>query len=806
MPFILRQSIRRLARDWRFAVTATVTLGLALAANAVIFGAAYTVLWRPLPMANAERLQVLWNGYPGEPGKAAVAIQEFFEYRDQLEIFEQLAAIRDEAVNLNGSGEPQRLNGLRVSPNLGRLLGIRLAAGRDFVEEDGAQGHRVVLIAHHLWRQTFGGDPAIVGRSIRLDSDAYTVAGILPADLVFPDAASFAMPRQSDVWIAESWEHLRNDSRGNQILRVLALQTPGVTSQGIRQNLDRVADDFRRRFPDRYSTRIGWRPVVSPFHEELVGTSRPGLMLLVGAATLVLLIACANIVNLTLGREAGRRKELGIKTALGASSLRLIKDLTAEALALGTIAGFLAMFLSWMALPLLAAAAPETLPHLSEARLDLVTLGYVALLVVAVVLIVGLVPALKVTSSDVASSLREQTTTSEQGLWRFVRPALIAGEVALACAVLTLAGLLLRTLWNLNQADVGFDPSKVMSVQISLPAARYPQPEHRAAFFDGLLRGLNAQPGVTGAAMADPMPLSGEKWSGSLGVEGRQVAPGEPQPHAEYYRVSHGYFRALRTPLRAGREFTPEDDVRAPPVAIVDETFAAHYWPGQSAIGKRVNVRGPKGPWSTIVGVAARVRRDGPRHTGEPQIYIPYFQSRAGMMNVLVRAGEPAQAVAALRRATSDLDQQLPVTRIVSLEELAERVTSADRFNLLLVVAFAGCALLLAAVGLYGVISYVVAQSTREIGIRIALGSTPAALVRRVLWWGGFWALSGVVAGLVATLAISRSISSLLFEVSPFDARTFALAAGATLAIAVLSTYFPARRIAGMDPVEAIRH
>jgi putative ABC transport system permease protein len=362
-------------------------------------------------------------------------------------------------------------------------------------------------------------------------------------------------------------------------------------------------------------------------------------------------------------------------------------------------------------------------------------------------------------------------------------------------------------LWNLDRTDVGFASAGVMSAQIALPSARYPQAEHRAAFFDSLLRGVSEQPGVVATALADPVPLSGEKWSGTLRVEGRAVVAGEPLPHAEYYRVSHGYFRALRIPIRAGREFVPEDDSRAPLVVMVDETFADHYWPGETAVGKRVNVRGPDGPWATIVGVAGRVRRDGPRHTGEPQIYLPYFQSRAGMMNLLVRTdGNSSRAAAALRRVAGNLDSQLPVAQMASLEELSDRVTAADRFNVILVVSFACCALILAAVGLYGVISYVVTQSTREIGIRIALGSTPAALVRRLVWRGGLWSLCGMSAGFLTALAIGRVITSLLFEVSPVDFGTFAAAALTTIVIALVATYLPARRIVTMDPVEAIRH
>jgi putative ABC transport system permease protein len=631
------------------------------------------------------------------------------------------------------------------------------------------------------------------------------VVGVLPASLTFPDAATFHMPRQSDVWIAEAWEELRGDSRGNQILRVVGAARPGATPASIAQDLDRVAARFRSEYPARYSEASGWRPVAVPFRDELVGSTRPALTLLMGAAALVLVIACANVANLLLGRGAARRKEFGVKAALGASPFRLARDFTWEAALLGGLAGAMAVSLSAIALPALAAAAPESVPLVAGARLDVVTIAFAAGLSIVVVLLVGLAPALRVSAGDLQPALRD-SAAGEGWFWRSVRTGLIVGEIGLAFLVLSLAGVLFRSGVRMAQADLGFRPAGVVTMKVSLPAERYPEAPHRAAFFGDLLGRLASHPQVQGAALADPIPLGGEQWSATLRVEGRDPAPGAALPHAEFYRVSHGYFRAIQGRILEGRDFSAADDRRAPYVVIVDEAFARQHFPGRSAVGQRVNPRGPDAPWSTIVGVVARVRRDGPRHAGEGQLYLPYAQSPTPRMDLIVRSSADTAGVAAIvRGAVRQIDSTMPVTKLSRLEDLAAGVTAGDRFTRLLTTAFAGCALLLAAVGLYGVVAYLVTARTREIGIRLALGSTPAAIRRGVLREGSGWAALGIAGGTCAAFAVSGAVSALVFEVSPLDARTLAAAAVATLAISLAASYIPARRAAAMDPLQALR-
>jgi predicted permease len=686
------------------------------------------------------------------------------------------------------------------------VLGISPAVGRDLDASDATGRDRVVLVAHHVWTHLFGSDPGVVSRTMDLDGQSYTIVGVLPAELTFPDVASFQMPNQADVWIPMAWVQLRGESRGNQVLRVVASARPGVTDAEIARDLESVAAQFRQEHPNRYSPKIGWRLRAEPFREELVGSSRPALLLLVGAAGLVLLIACANVANLLLGRGAVRRQEFAVKTALGATWLRLVKDFTSEAAILGAGAGVVAVLTAVWALPILRAIAPSTLPHVADTRLDLVTLSIAAALSAVVIALVGVGPALAVSSRDVQPILREEAAGPEHGFWRWVRAGLIVSEVAIAFLVLTLAALLVRSGIHLSRVDLGFSPGGVASTELSLPVGRYPRPEHSAAFFGEVIGGLRRQPHVRQAALADPLPLSTEAWSGTFGIDGRQTAPGEPMPHAEYYRVSDGYFRTIGIPLVAGRDFSEQDDTRAPNVVIVDTALASQYFPGESAIGKRLLVYGPKSQPATIVGVAAHVQRDGPRQFGEAQLYLPFFQDPFRRMNVVIRADSDAALVASsVRGVVRSVDASLPVSRIVRLDDLVARATAVDRFNLLLTTTFAACALMLAGVGLYGVFAYLITRNAREIAIRMALGGMPRAVTRRLLVNGSLWIALGIVAGVAGAAAVSRSIASLVFGISPLDVPTLLVSGLLTFLISLGAIALPARRILRMDPVQALR-
>jgi putative ABC transport system permease protein len=801
----LRLSARRLGREWRFTLTAVVTLGLAIAANTVIFGAAYTVLLKPLPFDHADRLFVIWNGYDGGTSHASVSVPELMELAERSKAFERIAAVRDAPFNLTEHGEPLRLNGLRVSVDLGRVLGIRPMVGRDFDRAD-ADTERVVLLSHQLWTQTFGADARVIGQTIQLNGAGHTIVGVLPRDLVFPDAPTFAMPRHADIWVPAGWHRLRGEPRGDQVLRVIGLAHRGVTEDAVRHDLDGIAAQFRSEHPNRYTPKTGWRLVAVPLREELVGASRSALVLLLGAAGLVLLIACTNLSNLIFSREAGRRRERGIKAALGASRFELVGDLVADAVLLGVLSGALGLALAAWSFPVVASAAPDSLPHIGEARLEPVTVLFAVVVALSVVMLAGLGPALAVGGRDILPSLRAERSGGDRRLWSATRVGLIVGEIALAFVVLALAGLLVQTSVQLNRADLGLSPGGAVSMHLSLPADRYPEAEHRAAFFGTLLDSLGRRSDIGAVALADPLPLSGEAWSGTLRIEEHPTPPGEPLPHAEFYRVSHGYLRTMGVRLLAGRDFTPGDHAQAPPVVLVDESFSKKYWPNGTALGRRVGVRGPDAPLATIVGIVGRVRRDGPRHAGEPQIYLPYFQSRAASMHLLVRPSASTVSPARLvREAVTRLDPALPPGRMFRLADLAARAKAPDRFNMLLVVGFAVCALVLAVVGLYGVTSYLVEQRTREFGIRIALGSTPGGLQRRVLAQCAVWAASGIALGTTMALLLARASESLLFEVSAFDVPTLGAAAAVTGFFALCAALVPARRALRTDPVQALR-
>ena len=802
----MRLALRRLVREPKFTVAAALTLGLAIGVTTAVFAAAYAVLFRPLPMANADRLVVVWNSYRGELTKAAVAAPELRDLADRLTTVDEIAGIRGASVNLTGQGEPRRLNAILVSPNLARLLGVAPIIGSDFDRAAVAAGERLVLLSHATWSSLFGADPSIAGRVILIQDQPHTVLGVLPPDLRFPDAPTFHMPQQAEVWIGRAWREV-DDERGNQVLAVFARRAAGASFDAVQLDLDRVGETFRREHPDRYSPQTGWRLRATRFREEVSGTARPSLVLLSGAAALILFIACANVSNLVLSRGAARRREVAVRTALGASRRQLAADALIESGMLSALGSVCGLAVATAGLGLLLSLAPDSVPHLAESRIDPVAVGFAAVLALVVTALTALGPMLAAGSGDLQTSLKgEGASGAAPGGWRRIQDGLAVGQMALAFAVVVAAVLLLRSVDRLAAIDLGFAPERTVATTVALPQDRYAEPEARGIFYASLLERLAASPGVDAVALADPIPLSGQAWSGTFHVAGRPERPGEPSPHAEMNRVSHGYFEALQIPIVEGRAFTPHDASSGPDVTIVDEVLARTFWPHDSAIGKRISWTSPDGPWREVVGVARHIRRSGPRHAGEPQLYMPYFQSRTLTMALIVRTGiDPAGVAPAVRQVVRALDPRLPVGEIVLVEDLAARVTATDRFTWILVSVFSLCALALAGLGLYAVVAFAVARRTREIGIRIALGSSRGRIGGLVVQEGGRLAVAGIALGVLVSWAAGTALESVLFDVSAHDPSGYAAAAALIVALTIVSAYFPARRAAFMDPVAALK-
>ncbi|HZF12797.1 MAG TPA: ABC transporter permease [Thermoanaerobaculia bacterium] len=817
----LRFACRTLLRRRATSLAAVAALGLALGAVGVVWSAVDAVLLRPLPLSGADRLAVVWNRFTHAGfDRLAVSPAEFADYLEAAQRSEGsesgmagLAALADQNVNLTGRDEPERVAAYVVSPDLFRLLGVAPALGRDFLPEEGRAGQdQVVLLAHDLWQRRFGGDPGVVGRAVELNARPYTVVGVLPPGIRFPDAPGLLYPERAELWLPCAWETRRSEPRGDQYLRAVTLLKPGVGLPRVQAELDGLARRWSRQYPDSYPADSGFRPVVVPLAEEYVGAVRPALLVLAGAVALVLLIACANVSNLLLVGAASRRRELAVRQALGAGRSRLAWTLLAESLLLALAGGALGLLLTTWGVDLLVRFAPPSVPRLDQAGVD----GRLLLCLLAASglagLLCGLAPALQGSRpGELEPALREGTRSGGSRSGGRLRGVLVAAELALALPLLVGAGLLLQSFVRLTAVDPGFRGERVLTFQLALPAASYPGPAERSAFYAQLLERLRALPGVTAAGAVQPLPLSGDAWGASFVVEGRPVRPGESEPHAEYAVATPGYFQALGIPLLAGRSFDPHDGegpagMRGPGVVIVDEALARRYWPGRDPLGRRLHLAGqPDGVGSTVVGVVRHVHSNALAAEGEPQIYLPFAQSpRSTLSFVLRAAGDPLRLAPLVRASVRELDRNLPLARLTPMSDLLARAAARPRFNFLLLALFAGSALLLAALGIYGVTSYAVAQRTHEIGVRMALGAKRGDVVALVVGQGMGLALAGVGLGLLAALALSRLLSGLLFGVAATDPLTYTALALLLAGVAFAACWLPAQRAAALDPVAAL--
>jgi predicted permease len=817
LRFELRQdagyALRMLRRSPLFTVVALLTLAIGIGANTAIFSVVHAVLLRALPYRAVGELVMIWNNYDGSLDHAAIAPAEFADLQERQKAFTAISAISRQQTNLTGecgSGtcEPERVTSYAVSPNFFDVLGARPLLGRTFVAEDGREGaERVAILSHALWARRFGADSSIIGRAIEMNGRPRTVVGVMPPPVRFPDAPVGFLTERAGLWLPYSWEQSRAESRGNQYLGVLARVRPGSGVARAQQDLDAIAAGFRTEHPDRYSEDMRWRILAVPLVEQMLGDARATLILLLAAVGMVLLIACANVANLMLARGTVRRKELAIRAALGAGRGRIVRQLLTESAVLTAGGSALGVLLASVGIRALARLDAANIPRLDDVRLDGTVLAFSLAIAVLTAVLFGLAPALQQSRADSHLVMKEtsRSASDTRGGRRF-RASLAVVEIALALVVLVGAGLLVRSFARLQRVDTGFDGTGVMSFQLALPRARYDSAAKITAFYEQLRARVAAAHGVQEAGLVYPLPMSGDGWSGSFEVEGQPVPPGQPEPHAEYAVVMPGYFRTMRIPLRMGRDFTSQDADGAPKVVIVDEELARRHWPGESAIGKRISVTGRDDDLVTVIGVVAHVHRDGPQLSGEPQLYLPLLQNAQTMVYVVARGpGSAASLAPALRREVRQLDPDLPVSRMQSMPHLVARAVARQRLSMLLLVAFGATALLLAALGLYGVMAIAVAQRESEIGIRLALGGGPAHVLRVVVRDGMKIALAGLGLGLLVALSLSRLVSGLLFEVGATDPLTYGAIFVTLLFVALVACYIPARRATRIDPVEAMR-
>jgi putative ABC transport system permease protein len=801
-----------------FTITALLTIAIGIGASTAIFSVVNTVLIRGVAYDGADRLVAVWNSYAEEGlSEAAISAAEFADYRERNHAFDGLAAVRPQASSLGGdctgggACEPERVNAYLVSPNLFDVLKVMPVIGHPFTESDGAAGaDPVVMLSDRVWRSRFGADSSVVGRSILVGSAARTVIGVMPRDVRFPDAPIGFLKNTADVWLPFDWTRNRADSRGNQNLAVIGRIGRDATMAAAQSDLDAIANSFRAEFPDRYARAgLQWRIKAVPLREQVLGDVRASVLLLSAAVGLLLLIACANVANLMLTRGSARRRELAVRSALGASRARLVRQLLVDAGVYALAGGGLGVLLAVAGVRALVALAPGHIPFIDRTSVDVTVLGVAGLVTLVTAALIGGTPAWRFSIADPQLALADGgRTAGAVPSRRRLRQVLIVAEITMAVVVLVAAGLLGRSLAAMSRVALGFDPANTTVAQVALPRARFDTRDKILAFERNLTDRLAALPGVEHASAVYPLPMSGEGWSGTVIVRGRPADGPEPEPHAELSVALPRYFQTMSIRTIQGRDFGPADGPGAPPVAIVDDEFARRYWPGESAVGKHI---GPGGPpkddnsWTTVVGVVAHVRRASPKSDGEPQIYLAALQRAEPTLYYVARANAGASPLpAAMRAALREEDRALPVSMLATMRDLVSRTVARDRFNTLLLTIFGGVALVLATVGLYGVMAFLVAQRVPEIAIRIALGATPGRVRRAVVAEGLGLALTGVVLGLACALFFSRALGVLLFGIEATDPATYLAIAAILLATAGVASYLPARRTLRIDPIQSL--
>ena len=800
----LRYGARTLLKKPGFTIVAVITLALGIGANTAIFSVVNAALLRPLPYPEADRLVLIWGRLPGHGvQRLNVSLPEYLEYRDRMRSFAAVAVYGQSNFNFTGRGEPERLVGMLASANLFPILGVAPMLGRNFLPEEDRTGHeQVVILSHSLWQRRFGGDPNLLGQTIALNGRGHIVVGVMPPGFQFSGS-------NVELWrpIAFSAADLSPDERGNHWLRALARLRPPVTQAQAQRELDALARQMRQEHPRNYDDD-DWGITIVPLREQLVGEMRRALLMLLVAVGCVLLIACANVANLLLARAGARAREMAVRAALGASRLRIVRQLLTESLLLAVAGGTLGVLLALWGIDWLNAFGLTELTRIGAIGLDyrvsLFTLA-VSLLTVA---LFGLAPAWHGSRLDLNEVLQEggRGATDRRAPLRHL---LVVGEVAIALMLLVGAGLLIKSLYRVQQVDPGFDPAHVLTLRLALPEANYPEPLQQRAFFERLLAGVSTLPGVQTAGAVHNLPLSSGN-TRNFAIEGFP----EIKLNIEFYLTSPDFFPALGLRLGTGRFFSERDRTGAPYVAIVNETLARTFFGDTDPLGKRLKLGVANGPfpWLSIVGVVKDVKHDGLEGETRPALYVPFQQPQMSNwslppMYLTVRTkADPLTVVDSVRSAVRELDKDQPISSVNTMEELLARSLASRRFNLLLLTLFALTALMLATIGLYGVLTYSVAQRTHEIGIRMALGAQASDVLKLAIGRGIKLALLGVLIGAGGALVLTRFMKSLMFDVSGTDPLTFAATALLLIVVALVACYIPARRAAKVDPMVALHY
>ena len=811
----IRYGIRTMGKSPAFTAVAVLTLALGIGATTAIFSVVHAVLLRSLPYRDPERLARVWETAPkGRMGgdRTTVSPVNFLSWSRDADLFEDIAASTsglNRTLTLTGTGAPTKLMADNVSGFFFRILGVQPILGRTFLREEEQPGHdRVVLLSYDLWQTQFGADPQVVGRSITLDNTSYEVIGVMPHGFRSPDRLS---SRDGSFLLRPlTFDAARATDRGEHFLNVIARLKPGAKLSQTQRRLDAAARQIEREYPENK----GWGVRLVPLRDDIVLNVRQALLVLLGAVGCVLLIACANVANLLLARVTAQSREMAIRSALGAGRFQLVRQLLTQSLLLAVFGGVLGVLVAFWGTDVLLKLAPRNIPRLAEARIDFPVLGFALLTSVLTGVVFGLAPALRMSRPDVNESLKEASRTSSgASAGSRLRGVLVVAEVAVAFVLVIGAGLLIRSFRLIQSVEPGFRAENVLAMDIAPPPSKYRQPFERVAFFQEVLERVEAVPGVRSAAVVSDFPLGGSGGGGFV-IEGR--TPAHPKEwDAEFRSISPDYFRAMDIPLLEGRWFTRQDAAKAAPVAVVNKTMARRFWPGENPVGKRIRRRAPAGPpWLTIVGVVGDVRHSGLTREPYAEVYVPYQQPSWGTSEVpfpfprelVVRTDlDPVSLVPILQRQVWATDKDQPVTRVRTLEGLVRDSVSRERFNMFLMAVFGAVGLVLALVGIYGVLSYTVTRRIHEIGIRMALGAERGQVLAMVIAQGMRLAILGVGIGTVAGLALSRVMSALLFGITATDPATFVSVSALLLAVALAACSIPAWKATKVDPILALR-
>ena len=793
-----RYGIRLLLKTPGFALIAVLALALGIGANTAIFSVVDAAIIRPLPYADPDRLMVVWEdgSFAGFP-KNTPAPGNYVDWKAQNQVFTDMAAMRGRAASLTGDGPPQMVLGRAVTSNLFSVLGVKPLLGRTFTEAEDRSNERLVLISYGLWQSRYGGDPGLVGRSIQMDGANTTVIGIMPRDFNFPT-------READYWTPANFTARDLQNRGSHFLMVIARLKPGVSVARARADMDAIAKRLQQQYPNT-NTKVG--AVVEPLKEQVLGNTRMALIVLLAAAGCVLLIACANNANLLLAKAAAREREMAIRTALGAGRGRLVRQMLTESVLLALVGGALGLGLARLGIRVLETLIPLGVPAGSGLGIDSRLLAFNLVISLLTGIVFGLAPALHTTGIGVSERLKQGGRGGFGVSHRRFRDALVVTEVALALVLLVSASLLIQTLGNLRSVEVGFRIDHLLTMTTRLPMPKYADAAKRLGYFDAVLQNVRALPGVAGAAFTSNLPFTTVGNTNGFQIEGRPERLGGRVQDALYREVTNDYLQTIGVRLIAGRLFGSEDRKDSLPVVIINEYFAKQFWPNESPLGKRLRINDDK--WETIAGVIADVKERGLDIDMKPAVYLPVVQVPLSWNlpdSLIVRTGvDPASLVKPVREAIWSVDRDQPISRIQTMEDIADLQVAKRKQQTLLLGSFAALALILACLGIYGVLSYAVMQRTREIGVRMALGARTADVTRMVVGQGLGLTAGGLAIGLVTALIATRSMSALLYGVKAGDARTYVFVSVVLGIVAIVACYIPAHKASCVDPIVALR-